>query len=237
VTVDAVVLHSGGQDSTTCLAYAIDKWGVDNVAALSFEYGQRHRIELTSAYLTARRLGISDEHRMTLPVPALPILGGASLTEDDVHVDGRGPHRNVYADEHGLPQSFVPGRNVIFFATAAAYAASVGAHTIVTGICAQDHAGYPDCRVDFKVQMEVALQFALDDPRFRVDAPLLYLSKAQTWALADQLGVADVIVEMTHTCYEGVRDELHEWGYGCGNCGACVERARGWAEWASATPV
>lgn len=229
----AVVLLSGGQDSTTCFYWALDRF--DLVEAVSFDYGQRHKIELELAEATAAK---NDVPWDVLPVEALKQLGGGSLTNPEianVGVGGRRPGKteaaNVYAEKRGLPPSFIPGRNVLFFALAAAYAVQRGIETIVTGVCQQDHSGYPDCRAVFVEQMQKTLQLALDaHGAFKIEAPLLWLDKSMTWKLAETLGVLDEIILQTHTCYEGVHDNPHEWGYGCGECGACVERRRGYEE-------
>lgn len=227
---DAVVLLSGGQDSTTALHYALDRYA--RVDAVSFDYGQRHRIELELAAEIAVDAGI--DHAV-YDVPSLSQLGQASLTNDAIGNTARDERAetNVYAAERGLPPSFVPGRNLLFFTLGAAHAAKVGASVLVTGVCAQDRAGYPDCRREFVGLMETTIQVGFAWPSFEIDAPLLTRSKAETWALAADLGVLDAIVDGTNTCYEGDRDHRHDWGYGCGRCGACVERARGWDEYRS----
>lgn len=223
----AVVALSGGQDSATCLFWAIEKFGRDKVHAISFDYGQRHRIELDLAADLARAAEIP--WRLYL-VPALAQMGAASLTNANIANVGEGVERNEYAEARGLPPSFVPGRNALFFSIAAAHCAIFGLPTLVTGVCQQDHSGYPDCREVFVAQMEYALQLALDLHEFTIAAPLLNRSKAETWALAEALGVLDVIIEQTNTCYEGDRTTRHGYGFGCGECGACVERAKGWHE-------
>jgi 7-cyano-7-deazaguanine synthase len=223
----ALVLLSGGQDSTTCFYGALQQY--EEVEALSFDYGQRHRVELELAELTAKK---NDVHLTLLPVEVLSLLGSASLTNPDIGNVTPGPAANVYAEARGLPPSFVPGRNSIFFSVAAAYAVTRGIERIVTGVCQQDHAGYPDCRAVFVEQKQRELRLALDAPDFIIDAPLLWLSKADTWALADSLGIVDEIVLHTHTCYEGDRSSAPApWGYGCGECGACVERKLGYDRW------
>lgn len=228
VTHPVTVLLSGGQDSTTCLYWA--KHRFKDVIAVSFDYGQRHRVELECAAELAIRARVDDY--VVIPVEALGAMGFASLTNELIQNDGKGRIRNTYAESRGLPPSFVPGRNVVFFALAAAWgAAAHDSRAIVTGVCAQDRAGYPDCREEFVRAQEKALGLALDIPDFEIHAPLLLRTKAQTWMLADQLGVLDLIRHETNTCYEGDRDTSHEWGFGCGTCGACVERARGYDEW------
>lgn len=228
----AVVLHSGGQDSSTCLAWAVHRWGADRVFPVSFHYGQKHAVELQCAQEICARLEVRMPNR--LPVEALSILGGAALTDPDnvqVSADPAGTG-NLYAEAHGLPSTFVPGRNLLFFTLAAAYAAKHGIRNIVTGVCEADDAGYPDCRGSFVRAAETAISEALDE-RIAIHAPLLDKSKAETFALASSLGVLDLIVESTHTCYNGVHDAAHkhDWGYGCGQCPACEERKKGWEQY------
>lgn len=229
----AVVLLSGGQDSTTCFYSALDRY--DEIAAVAFDYGQRHRVELDLAQRTA---DLREVPLTILPVDSLSALAGASLTNPAIANVGHGEERNSYADERGLPPSFVPGRNALFFTLAAAWGVPRGFDTIVTGVCQQDHSGYPDCRAVFVGQMEQALRLALDWPDFKIDAPLLWLDKAETWALADKLGVLPEIILGTHTCYEGVRDSPPwHWGYGCGECAACDERRKGYERFRAASAV
>lgn len=231
----AVVLLSGGQDSTTCLFWALAQDDLDVVAALSFDYGQRHRVELTLAAERAAHVGLDH---VVLPVEALRILAGGSLTNTLVANTRAGaPAPAGWHAEHKLPPSFVPGRNALFLSLAAAYAVPRDIDTIVAGVCQQDRAGYPDCRYEFVDAIAKALRVGLDAPGLTIIAPLLYATKAETWGLASDLGVLDEIVFNTHTCYEGNRTDLHSWGYGCGECGACVERARGYDEFMAATPA
>lgn len=228
----ALVLLSGGQDSTTCLHWALKHWGRGHVQAVSFDYGQRHAVELQAAERIAGEAGVPWT---LLEVPALDTIGGAALTDSNVavNVDAAGTG-NRYAEDHGLPSTFVPGRNAILLSTAAALAAREGLWTIVTGVCEADDAGYPDCRSLFLSAQEEALRQALDDFRLTLAAPLMVLSKGETFALAKELGVLDLIVEGTHTCYEGDRSVRWGWGYGCGKCGACRTRAAGWKEYRDA---
>lgn len=226
-TPQAVVLHSGGQDSSTCLAWAVEKFGRDHVFPVSFAYGQKHSVELECAMSFCDHLGV--KHPVVLPVEALQVLGGAALTDPEhveVSSDATGTG-NVFAEKHGLPSTFVPGRNLLFFTLAMAYGAKVGAYNLVTGICEADEAGYPDCRQEFAVKAQDALAAALDE-KITVWAPLLDKSKAETFKLAEELGVLPAVVRLTHTCYNGVHDQLHLWGYGCGECPACLERIKGW---------
>ncbi|MBA2724749.1 MAG: 7-cyano-7-deazaguanine synthase QueC [Actinobacteria bacterium] len=222
-----VVLLSGGQDSSTCLALAMSTWGHDKVWPLIIDYGQRHLIEIDCAVIVARAMGAREPR--ILGERALLELGGAALTDANVNVNADATDTgNAYAEAHGLPSTFVPGRNLLFFTLAAAYAAKVGAQGIVTGVCEADRAGYPDCRSEFVDAAKEALRTALDDPEFDIYAPLLHLSKAGTFELAARLDVLDVIIESTNTCYHGNRDIKHEWGRGCGGCPACAERESGW---------
>ena len=226
----AVVLHSGGQDSTTCLAWAISHWGRENIFPLSFNYGQRHIIELEAAAKTAERLTVRP--RRVLPVPALNILGAAALTNSKISVNANAKGTgNVYAEEHDLPSTFIPGRNMLFFTLGIAYAAKLGIHNLVTGVCETDRAGYPDCRAEFVSAAQNALRLALDDDFLNIYAPLVHRSKAETFLLAEELGVLDTILELTHTCYYGDRSNRFDWGYGCGECPACHERSHGWTEY------
>lgn len=222
--VDALVLLSGGQDSTTCLGWAKEMYR--NVGAVSFDYEQRHGVELDAAHVIAAKLGVSH---VELHVPALKSIGAAALTNPDIDVDadaaGTG---NVYAEQHDLPSTFVPARNAILLATAAAYAAPNGFTHLVTGVCETDEAGYPDCRASFVEAQEAALRLALDDPEFTIAAPLLHLDKADTFALAEQVGVLELVVDYSHTCYHGEHKDKHDWGYGCAECPACEIRAAGW---------
>ncbi|WP_132251021.1 7-cyano-7-deazaguanine synthase QueC [Methylobacterium segetis] len=222
----ALVLFSGGQDSTTCLAWALDRF--PRVETLGFDYGQRHRVELACrARLRdglaqvepawARRLGADH----TLALDALGAVSETALTRDT----------EIGFEAGGLPNTFVPGRNLVFLTFAAALAYRRGLRHIVGGMCETDYSGYPDCRDDTIKAMQVALNLGMER-RFVLDTPLMWIDKAQTWKLADELGgraLVDLIAEESHTCYLGERGERHEWGYGCGTCPACDLRARGYA--------
>lgn len=233
-THPVTVLLSGGQDSTTCLYWA--KARFKDIVVVSFDYGQRHRVELECAAKIAVEADVLDY--VVIPVEALGSMGLASLTNELIQNDGEGRVRNEYAAKRGLPPSFVPGRNVVFFALAAAWGAAVWeSQSIVTGVCEQDRSGYPDCRAEFVRAQEQALGYALDIPGFDIHAPLLLRTKEQTWSMADQLGVLEIIRNDTHTCYEGNRTDFHDWGYGCGECGACVERRRGWERFAEGRTI
>jgi 7-cyano-7-deazaguanine synthase len=221
----ALVLFSGGQDSTTCLAWALARF--DHVETIGFDYGQRHRIELDvrPAVLSGlrniadwgRKLG--DDHLIDLAV-----LGQISQTALTQNVA-------IAMQENGLPNTFVPGRNLIFMNFAAAIAYRRGIKHIVTGVCETDFSGYPDCRDDTMKAVQLALNLGMES-RFVIHTPLMWIDKAQTWQLADELGqtaLVDLIREETHTCYNGDRTHRHDWGYGCGTCPACELRAQGYA--------
>jgi 7-cyano-7-deazaguanine synthase len=223
----AVVALSGGQDSTTCLYYARHRYAP--VRAIAFDYGQRHAVELECAADVAEGAGID---LTILKVGALREMAAAGLTNPDIAIAADASDTGAdYAAERGLPSSFVPGRNLILLGLAAAYALPKGLDTVVTGVCQEDRAGYPDCRGEFIRALEVSIKVGMDHPGFCIDAPLLTRSKVETWAMADELDCLDVVVRDSHTCYEGVRDQLHAWGYGCGECPSCRVRAESYEEW------
>jgi len=224
----ALVLFSGGQDSATCLAWALARYG--RVETIGFDYGQRHRAEL--ACRTALRHGLAalqphwaarlgEDH--LLDVNVLGQLGASAMT-DDVAIA-------MQAD--GLPNTFVPGRNLLFFTLAAALAYRRGLDVLVGGMSQTDYSGYPDCRDNTLKALQVALSLGVERP-LTLETPLMWLDKADTWELAQTLGGA-ALVELlrsdTHTCYLNVRDTLHAWGYGCGTCPACELRAKGYQRW------
>jgi 7-cyano-7-deazaguanine synthase len=221
----ALVLFSGGQDSATCLAWALDRFG--HVETVGFDYGQRHRIELACrdafrAALTARQPALaarlSVDH--TLDLSALGAVSETALTRD----------AEIRMREDGLPNTFVPGRNLVFFTFAAALAYRRGLRHIVAGMCETDYSGYPDCRDDTIKAMQVALNLGMER-RFVLHTPLMWRDKAATWRLAEALGgrpLIEDILEHTHSCYLGDRAHRHAWGYGCGACPACDLRRRGW---------
>lgn len=223
----ALVLFSGGQDSTTCLADALARY--PHVETLGFDYGQRHRIELQArqAVLAELRLRfpawaacLGEDHLLDLH-QVLGQVGESSLTQDVAFA--------MQAD--GLPNTFVPGRNLLFLTLAGALAYRRGLQVLVTGVCETDFSGYPDCRDDTMKAMQLALSLGLDR-RLVIETPLMWIDKAATWRLAQALGgqtLVDLIVEQTHTCYLGDRSRRHEWGFGCGACPACELRSRGWA--------
>ena len=224
----ALVLFSGGQDSTTCLAWALSQFA--HVETVGFDYGQRHRIEMDVRLTTLSELRaafpawgdrLGDDHVVDLAV--LGQISETSLTRDVA----------IAYEQSGLPNTFVPGRNLLFLTFAATIAYRRGLEVLVGGMCETDFSGYPDCRDNTMKAMQLALSLGLDR-KLRVETPLMWIDKAQTWALADQLGggaLTDLIVEHTHTCYHGVRGERHEWGYGCGECPACALRKAGHTKW------
>lgn len=212
----AVCLVSGGQDSTTCLYWA--KKTFKDVTALNFDYRQRHKVEMECAKKIAYDAGVK---LVTLPVEALRVLGGAALT-DEIEVKSG-------LNERNLPNTFVPGRNILFLTLAAAYAYQHGFRNLVTGVCQTDYSGYPDCREETMKALQQTLQYGMDYA-LQIYTPLMFLTKKETVELAYKLGCLEKVVEDTHTCYNGVHAELHWWGYGCGECPACQIRAKGFEE-------
>ena len=213
VPIKAVVVFSGGQDSTTCLIQALAQY--DEVHAITFNYGQRHSQEIAVAQAIAAELGVTA-HKV-LDLALLNELAISSLTRDAIPV-------STQLQENGLPNTFVPGRNILFLTLAAVYAYQVGAEVVITGVCETDFSGYPDCRDEFVKALNRALCLGLEKP-LRLVTPLMWLNKAQTWALADRHGRLDYVRERTLTCYNGVV------GDGCGSCPACLLRQRGLAEY------
>ena len=207
----ALVIFSGGQDSTTCLIQAIAEYGVENVEAVIFQYGQHHAIELEKARWIAKDRGVKQTLIDTSVIKSIThnalIDGNAAIEQKDGE----------------LPNTFVDGRNALFLLYAAIYARGQGIHDIITGVCETDFSGYPDCRDVFIKSMNVTLNLAMDYP-FNLKTPLMYLTKAQTWALADELGALDYVCQPTHTCYEGVEG-------GCGECLSCKLRDKGLQEY------
>ncbi|MEG2802840.1 7-cyano-7-deazaguanine synthase QueC [Stenotrophomonas sp.] len=221
----ALVVFSGGQDSATCLAWALDRF--DHVETLGFHYGQVHDIEMSV------REGVREAIRNIRPewkdrlgpdhVHDAGIIGEISQSE----LTGASETKLRTA---GLPATFVPGRNLVFLTLAAALAYRRGAKHIVTGVCETDFSGYPDCRDDTIKAVQLAVNLGMES-RFVVHTPLMWITKAQSWSLAEDLGgsaLVSAINEKTHTCYTGDRSVLHDWGYGCGKCDACRLRATGW---------
>ena len=224
----ALVLFSGGQDSATCLAWALERYS--HVETIGFNYGQRHLVELDcraplrqqiSVKFPAWSQRLGQDHMLDLS-----LLGQIS---DTAMTDTRAIEFNA----QGLPNTFVPGRNLLFFNFAAAIAYRRGLTVLVGGMCETDFSGYPDCRDNTLKALQVAISLGLDAP-MTIDTPLMWLDKAQTWALAEQLGgepLVEMVVEHTHTCYLGDRRQRHAWGYGCGICPACDLRRTGYNGW------
>jgi 7-cyano-7-deazaguanine synthase len=229
----ALVLFSGGQDSATCLAWALARF--ERVETLGFDYGQRHRVELDVraplrtdiASLTPDWTGkLGEDHIIDLTV--LGQISETALTQNAA----------IAMQANGLPNTFVPGRNLLFFTFAAAIAYRRGIKHIITGVCETDYSGYPDCRDDTVKALQVALNLGMES-RFVLHTPLMWIDKAQTWALARDLGGAALVEAIrtgSHSCYQGTRETLHPWGYGCGTCPACELRAQGWGRF-QASPV
>ena len=228
----ALVLFSGGQDSTTCLALALSKY--ERVETIAFDYRQRHSVELQA------RLRVLEQIKLQFPQWAHK-LGEDHLL--DLGVLGQVSETSLTRDvafkmeSSGLPNTFVPGRNLLFLTLAAALAYRRDLQVMVTGVCETDFSGYPDCRDDTMKAMQLALSLGMDK-RFLIETPLMWKDKADTWALAASLGgqpLVDLIIEHTHTCYLGDRVHRHAWGYGCGTCPACDLRAKGYERWVAAT--
>lgn len=227
----ALVLFSGGQDSTTCLAWALERY--EYVETIGFDYGQRHRIELEC------RLNILQEVRNRFPnwakrlgedhVLDLKLLGQISDTAMTAE-------KTIEFEKNGLPNTFVPGRNLLFLTFAATIAYRRDLTVLVGGMCETDYSGYPDCRDNTLKATQVALSLGMDAPVI-IETPLMWLNKAQTWRLAEDLGNQDfvsLIQEESHTCYLGTRQQKHEWGYGCGTCPACELRKTGYEQYIQA---
>jgi 7-cyano-7-deazaguanine synthase len=227
-TSGALVLYSGGQDSAVCLAWALARYG--RVETVGFDYGQRHAVELKArcAVRTAIAQAFPAWRERLGPDHVLDMRGFGAVAESALTSD-----RAIELTEKGLPSTFVPGRNLAFFVYAAALADRRGLPRLVGGMCETDFSGYPDCRRDTLDAMERALNLGMAQD-FAIETPLMRLSKAETWALAQALGgeaLVDIILQESHTCYLGERGVLHDWGHGCGTCPACELRARGWDAW------
>lgn len=224
----ALVLFSGGQDSTTCLAWALERF--ERVETIGFDYGQRHSVELGQrAVLRQALAGLKPEWAQKLGPDHLLELSALGAISDTALTSAKA----IEMGEKGLPNTFVPGRNLIFLTFAAALSFRRGLKRIVGGMCETDFSGYPDCRDDAIKAMQVALNIGMES-RFVLETPLMWLDKAQTWALAEKLGgeaLVEAIVEHSHTCYLGERGARHAWGYGCGQCPACRLRADGFDKW------
>ncbi len=208
-----LVVLSGGQDSTTCLYWAISYYGKENVSAVGFDYGQRHLLELDCAKEICHDVDVPFE---VIKTPIINELSANALTRDDIEVDEEKPDGTV-------PNTFVEGRNLLFLSYAAIYAKTHGITDLVTGVCETDFSGYPDCRDMFIKSLNVTLNLAMDYD-FVIHTPLMWLTKAEVWKMADKLGALDVIKNKTLTCYNGIK------GVGCGNCPSCKLRSKGYEE-------
>jgi 7-cyano-7-deazaguanine synthase len=227
----ALVLFSGGQDSTVCLAWALERF--PRVETVGFDYGQRHRAELDARPRLRERMvalrshwanALGEDH--TVKLDALAAMSETALTREV----------EIEIADNGLPTTFVPGRNLVFFAFSGALAYRRGLRHLVAGMCETDFSGYPDCRDDTIKAMQLALNLGMER-RFVIHTPLMWIDKAATFALAHDIGgdpFIDLLVEETHTCYLGDRSRRHDWGYGCGACPACRLRADGFAKWQAA---
>jgi 7-cyano-7-deazaguanine synthase len=224
----ALVLFSGGQDSATCLAWALHRFA--HVETIGFDYGQRHSVELEVRDRFRARIAhdfpawgakLGEDH--VLRLDALRAVSDTALTRDT----------EIAMQADGLPNTFVPGRNLLFVTLAAALAYRRGLKHLVAGMCETDYSGYPDCRDDTLKALQVAINLGMER-RFVLHTPLMWRDKAATWLLAEQLGdvpLLEAILEDTHSCYLGDRTQRHPWGYGCGTCPACELRRRGWESW------
>ncbi|WP_019142082.1 7-cyano-7-deazaguanine synthase QueC [Noviherbaspirillum massiliense] len=227
----ALVLFSGGQDSTTCLAWALSRY--PQVETIGFDYGQRHTVELKvrptvlehlRALSPQWRERLGEDHMIDLSL--IGKISNTALTSEAA----------ISMQANGLPNTFVPGRNLLFMTVAATVAYRRGLDVLVGGMCETDFSGYPDCRDDTMKALQVALNLGMAT-RLKIETPLMWIDKAATWWLAQEVGgqaLVDVIREDTHTCYLGERGTLHEWGYGCGHCPACELRAKGYREFVNA---
>jgi len=229
---NALVLFSGGQDSTVCLTWALERFA--HVETIGFDYGQRHAVELdVRPRVRARLSALSDPWRTRLGddhvvrIDALAAISETALTRQVA----------IEVAESGLPTTFVPGRNLIFFSFAGAVAYRRGIKHLVAGMCETDFSGYPDCRDDTVKAIQLALTLGMDR-RFVIHTPLMWIDKAGTFALAHEIGgdpLIDLLLAETHTCYLGDRQHRHAWGFGCGECPACRLRAEGYAKWKNAS--
>ncbi|MEJ8824296.1 7-cyano-7-deazaguanine synthase QueC [Variovorax humicola] len=227
----ALVLFSGGQDSTTCLAWALERY--DHVETIGYDYGQRHVVELECRKKVLERLRsrfphwapkLGDDHMLDLSV--LGQISDTALTQD----------KAIALSKSGLPNTFVPGRNILFFTFAATVAYRRGLEVLVGGMCETDYSGYPDCRDNTLKSLQVAMSLGLDSPMV-VETPLMWLDKAATWEMARDLGgeaLVELIQQDTHTCYKGDRSKQYDWGYGCRDCPACELRSKGFAAYKAA---
>jgi 7-cyano-7-deazaguanine synthase len=217
----ALVVLSGGQDSMTCLGVALQQFGVGNVEAISFNYGQRHEVELAAAEAICQEHGVPWRD---VKIDFLSDLVTSALLESDTDIGAQ------HAYKQDLPASFVPNRNALFLTIAHAVAQEIGADSIFAGMCQTDYSGYPDCRERFIQLLEKTLNIGYET-KISIITPMMHLTKAQTFALAEEVDFLEVIINQSVTCYNGVLDIMNDWGMGCGKCPACKLRAKGWDEY------
>lgn len=222
---NALVVLSGGQDSVTCLLWALRVFS-GGVEAVTFDYGQKHAIEISVAKMVCRELGVRHH---VIDQSHIGQVSGSAL----IKAQG-GDVRNQHSLNPQLPASFVPNRNAMLLTTAHALAQTIGIKNLVAGMCQTDYSGYPDCRADFVQALNTALDMGGAKP-VAIHTPLMYLTKADTFELADRLGFLDFVLENSHTCYNGDRTVRSSWGYGCGDCPACTLRRKGWEEFQART--
>lgn len=215
----ALIVFSGGQDSTTCLGWAKNRF--EEVETLTFDYGQKHRVEIYQAKKIAEALGVNNA---VLNINAFSQLNDSALIDGSLDISS--PHRN----RPNMPASFVPNRNAIFFTLAHAYAQKLGINNVIVGINQTDYSGYPDCRQNFIEALELSLNLGSDsDIKFHY--PLMHLTKGETFKMSEEEGVLDMVIDESHTCYNGNHNTKHSWGYGCAECPACILRAQGWEDY------
>jgi len=219
VNNSALIVFSGGQDSTTCLGWAKSRFS--DVETITFDYGQKHRVEIYQAIKIAKALHVNNR---VLSIDAFSQLSDSAL------IDGSLDISSAHRTKPNLPASFVPNRNAIFFTLAHAFAQKQGIEHIIVGINQTDYSGYPDCRQNFIEALELTLNLG-SDSNIKFHCPLLHLTKAETFAMSKQEGVLDLVLDESHTCYNGDHNSKNEWGYGCGECPACILRAKGWEEY------
>ena len=215
----AIVIFSGGQDSTTCLYWAMEqKARFDEIEAITFDYGQKHSVEIEQSKIICEKENIKQT---VVDISFLDTIVESALTSNG----------NVnLLNEKGLPASFVPNRNQLFITMAHSYAQKVGAKFLIGGMCETDFSGYPDCRQEFIHAIELVTNIG-SDSEIKIETPLMFLNKAETFKLANDTGHLEEIIELSHTCYNGIREELYDWGYGCDDCPACELRKKGFQEY------
>ena len=212
----AIVIFSGGQDSTTCLGWALNRY--ETVEAITFNYGQKHSIELHQADQICKKYSVK---LTVIDISFLDTIVESALTSNgDVNE----------LNDKGLPSSFVPNRNQLFITLAHSYAQKIGAKTLITGVCQTDYSGYPDCRAKFINELANVTNLG-SDAEIIIETPLMRLTKSQTFKMAEDEDILHTVINMSHTCYNGDRDNFHKWGYGCNDCPACKLRAKGYKEW------